>query len=153
MFSFLKKGRKPPKGEGGKDADIVFEVVNDKPEKERVADFTYKEEAPNPAVEAVKKIMGVEQKIQAARQSGASRERLAVLDVQLAQAKFEQARLNERSGKGREGEADRLLEAWQEAQDGLENFRGSEIENALQAAMSRADYLSADDAAQMRRHQ
>jgi len=153
MFSFLKKGRKPPKGEGGKDTDIVFEVVNDKPEKERVADFTYKEEAPNPTMEAVKKIMGVEQKIQAAKQSGASRERLAVLDVQLAQAKYEQARLNERSGTGLRGEADRLLEAWQEAQDSLEDYRGSEIEEAMAKAMARADYLSADDAAQMRRHQ
>ena len=146
---FSKK--KPPRGDSikkKKPDQMVFEEVPDTNEE-----MVFEEVEASPAEKAVTKILGLEGKIGNEKKDGASKERIAVLEVQLAQAKYEQARLNEQAGRGQEGAADQLLEAWQGAQDSLEDFRGLGIKEALEEARSRADYLSADDAAQMRRHQ
>jgi len=143
--------KKPPRGDGikkKKPDQMVFEEVPDTNEE-----MVFEEVEASPAEKAVTKILGLEGKINNEQKDGASKERVAVLEVQLAQAKYEQARLNEQAGRGQEGAADELLEAWQGAQDSLEDFRGLGIKEALKEAQSRADYLSADDAAQMRRHQ
>ncbi|NQV89519.1 MAG: hypothetical protein HQ488_04320 [Parcubacteria group bacterium] len=125
---------------------MVFEEVAD---DENVEDMTFKED---PVEAAVTKILDLQQKAGDAEISGASSERKAMLAVQLAQAKFEQARLNERSGRGQKGEADKLLQDWQTKQDALDGQKGGAISEARKNAESKYD-LSPDDIAQMRRHQ
>jgi hypothetical protein len=80
-------------------------------------------------------------------------EKIGVLMLKLAKAEFDQSRLNEKNKTGKRGESDRLLEKWQKTQDALEDFRNNNIDKALETAQSIAGALSADDAAQMRRHQ
>ncbi len=148
---FWKKDRKDPGDPQQKspEAAMVFEEVNEGQAEEMV----FEEVAPDPVMEAATKILGLEQKLGDAKIQGESRERQTILEVRLAQAKYEQARLNERNGRGEKGSADTLLTQWQSAQDALEGFRGSEIEQARKAAEARSDHLDADDIAQMRRHQ
>ncbi len=147
-MSWFKKGKsKGPEGPKKKKPDtMVFEEVAD---DENVEGMTFQED---PVEAAVTKILDLQQKAGDAEMSGATPERKAMLAVQLAQAKFEQAQLNERSNRGQKGEADKLLQDWQTKQDALDDQKGSAISEARKKAESKYT-LSPDDIAQMRRHQ
>lgn len=132
---------------------MVFEEVGE----DDAEDFTYKED---PVEGMVTKILGLEQQVATAQKAATSHEgkhALEVARVLLAKAKFEQAAYNERQGRSKKGEADRLLGEWQAAQDKLDALNDSQITDARAAALSRFDRdqdptMDADTVAQLRRH-
>lgn len=131
--------------------EIIFEEVAE----EKAEDFTYRED---PVEAKAGAILALEEEVEQARDAWESGEGnkadLAIKEVLLAMARYEQASMNERMGRGRKGEADRLLGAWQEAQDALDSLREEQMQDVRDAALSRLkdDVIDADTAAQLRRH-
>jgi hypothetical protein len=148
-----------PRRESAPDEGIVFEEVPDIKAtggKERVADFTYRED---PVETGVRKILGLEQKVAQAQQEASrgkgGRGSVEIAKVLLAEAKYKQASLNERLGRSKNGEADRLLQEWQKSQDALDNVRDEEIRGSRDKALSfysSSTSIDAETAAQLRRH-
>jgi len=141
------RGEKPPQPR--QEQEMVFEEV-----KERVEDFTYRED---PVEQRAGQILSLEEALEQAqdelKEGRGDRRGVMVKEVLLAKARYEQARENERSGRGRQGEADRLLEDWQTLQDALDDLRSQQIDNARgRIAGLYEDDIDAETEAQMRRH-
>lgn len=150
----MRRGQFNP-GAGGhnpdEDAGMVFEEVPEKPTKKTekgVEDLTYRED---PVETMARNVIGLEQKVAEAKHniSKSKPGSVEIAQVLLAKAQYEQAAYNERQGRSKTGEADRLLQEWQAAQDRLENLRGEQAEAARQRA---SDSIDAHTAAQLRRH-
>lgn len=116
--------------------------------------MTYRED---PVETRVSQILSLEQSVQEARkklgQGEGDRRGVMIQEVLLAKARYEQARDNERLGRGRAGAADALLEQWQASQDALDDLRMNamaDVRNRINSYY--ADGIDADTAAQMRRH-
>lgn len=153
MSLFKRFGFGPDKAKGQpkqKEQEIVFEEVPDEGE-----DFTYKED---PVEAMVGKILSLEADLDAARdalEEGTGDEAsVSVREVLLAKARYEQASANERVGRGKKGETNRLLQEWQQAQNGLDALHEDRLQNAREAVSARYedDDIDADTAAQLRRH-
>ena len=128
---------------------MVFEEVN-----EGVEDMTFKED---PVEQGAARILSLEEDVEQARfdlqNGGGDRGGVQVKEVLLAKARYEQARQNEQAGRGRKGEADRLLADWQKSQDALEGLRSDQINTVREQIAARYDDdIDADTAAQLRRH-
>jgi hypothetical protein len=148
-FERLTSGNPQQKTERKK---IIFEEVSEpetgRKKEEPVADFTFRED---PVEMMVRDILSLEQRVaDAKRNSGNDRTgKLEIAQTLLAKKRYEQAVYNERQGRSKEGEADRLLDEWQSAQDRLDNLRNEQVEAARRKAVGAID---ADTAAQLRRH-
>ena len=150
FFKRFRGGGSPEQPQGPKEPekDIVFEEVN-----EGVEDMTFKED---PVEQSAARILSLEEGVEQARfdvQNGVGdRGDVMVQEVLLAKARYEQARQNEKSGRGRKGEADRLLADWQKTQDALDGLRSDQISTVREQIDSRYGDVDADTAAQLRRH-
>ncbi len=133
-----------------KEQEIIFEEVGE----EEPADFTYREDSVGAMVENILALEADLEEARAAMEGGeGDKASLAVREVLLAKARYEQAAANERMGRSQKGEADRLLEAWQQTQNRLDALREDQLQDARDAILSRYDDdIDADTAAQLRRH-
>ncbi len=151
FFNRFRGGGSPeqPRGPKKPEQKMVFEEVN-----EGVEDMTFKED---PVEQGAARILSLEEDVEQARfdlqNGGGDRGGVQVKEVLLAKARYEQARQNEQAGRGRKGEADRLLADWQKSQDALEGLRSDQINTVREQIAARYDDdIDADTAAQLRRH-
>ena len=130
--------------------EIVFEDVPDKEPE----DFTYRED---PVEKMASDIISLEKQVAQAQRQG-NKTGTEAPRVLLAKARYDQAEYNERNGRGKPGEAQRLLKEWQKAQDNYDSVREDQIDSARRAVLGRFEKptrpdIGAYSAEQLRRHQ
>lgn len=140
------------------DENIVFEEVQEGGEEggEEGEEMVFKEEK-DPVEKMVVKILGLEKKVadeQKKMDVGNSDERnVQVMRVLLAEALYKQASYNELHGRGKNGEAHRLLTEWKSQQEILDNINSSQLLKAKETAVQYSAGVDPETAAQLRRHQ